>query len=155
MRKLPTALAPAVVALGLCCGPAAAHSLDDEARAHAHNVYATKIMPCGASHYTWHPAQHLVRQYAGLTIVVRSVPVTELDQAEGIEWKGGAFISAKAHRQYLEATAAHWDPWRPGPLSAYELPMRKTRGQWIVYPVREVPWAWDALRPIACASIPP
>jgi hypothetical protein len=105
-----TCLTPAVLALSLCFSLAAAHALDDDARAYAKTVYETKRMQCGTSHYTWHPGQQLVRQFVGLTIAVHPLPLTASDQAEGLEWKGGAFITAKAHRQYAEATAQHWDP---------------------------------------------
>jgi hypothetical protein len=154
MRKRQTYIAPAVLALCLCFGSAEAYSLDDEARELAQKVYETKIMKCGESYYTSHPAKRLLLQYDGLTINVSPVPVTKIDKAEGVEWQGSAFITAKAHRQYAEETEEKWDDWRQGPVSVYKLPMRKTRGQWILYPVQEEPSEWNALRPIDCASIP-
>ncbi len=124
--------------------------------------YARTNLPFGGGYTLW--------QLRGLEIAVKSTSPTDVDKANGIQWKGGFTLNGKMLREWRSADQK-WEPWREWPdtdsfLAAvwamnplagelpYEFTMVLRDETWQIQRTVGAPLQSLDARPLTCDEIP-
>ncbi|HEY0077974.1 MAG TPA: hypothetical protein VGB73_04960 [Pyrinomonadaceae bacterium] len=123
-------------------------SLGSEAKRQAESYWTAKLIRCGDSYYGIDeplPNQRLLYQLKEPNVTVISLPITEADKLNGIEFLGVTSFSPKVYRLYSPNNG--WGAWHDGgsnqdstnllkdvPLSAV---VGKKKGKWDVISIGE------------------